>query len=161
MVRTSSESTIRHLAQQLAEKRGTSPTILEITQRSSDVEHFFESLREQMYVLHLAVEEMWGESVSGNSPWIAWMIRHASWTLARFQPHGHVWNQTSFGVVHEQEYCGEIFPFGAPVVASNHYPTEQPGVSSNEQEGVYLGKEPNGDEHLVCVKSGIFTFGGQ
>ncbi|CAK0793479.1 unnamed protein product [Prorocentrum cordatum] len=98
------------------------------------------------------MEEHMGEKVSTDSILIAWGVRHAAWSLTRFQVKSD--GRTPYVRIFGKAYGGEVLPFGERVMYKY---TAVPSGNLDQKwaHGVWVGKAPLTDEHLVLTVDGV------
>lgn len=97
------------------------------------------------------INEKYGLKISCDHYIFPWIVRHSSWTLARY--HINKSRTTPYRVITGVDYTGEIMPFGETVMAK--FP-KAPSEKSAPRwvKGIYAGKTSNSDEHLILTESG-------
>ena len=100
----------------------------------------------------LALEEHLGENAASDSILLAWVVRHAAWSLTRYQVRSD--GRTSHVRIFGKAYSGEVLPFGERVLYKfTAAPTGN--VDQKWAHGIWVGKAPLTDEHLILTENGV------
>ena len=91
----------------------------------------------------LSLENLLQEKLPSDSILIAWLIRHAAWSLTRFQVKND--GRTAFVRVFGKAYTSQVLPFGERVM----YKCTAMG------HGMWVGKAPMTDEHTILTENGV------
>eukprot|EP00972_Heterocapsa_arctica_P003966 590006-Heterocapsa_arctica.AAC.1 len=110
------EPAIEALAQRVAALLAPAHTIIETTPVASSsslgsAERKVQTVGRQVRVIRLDFETRWHVKVLAVSPVFKYIVRHAAWTLNRFQ---QTRGQTPYMKVYQHEYRGQICTFGEP-----------------------------------------------
>lgn len=162
IIRTDSEHSIISVAQQVAKSRVPAITLLETTTAGSSSslgsgENWSSAVSGMTRVLIQMVKRIYSCEVTTSSPIIAWAVRHSSWLLNRYQPHRRLGGETSFETRQGRPYSGLVVRFSEPVFGRRPYATDQPKFQVRWLLGVWLGKCPDTDGHIVGTRQGIMV----
>ena len=90
--------------------------------------------------------------LASDSILIAWLIRHAAWSLTRFQVKSN--GRTAFVRVFWKTYTSQVLPFGERVMYKyTAVPTGN--LDQRWDHGIWLGKAPMTDDHIILTESGV------
>ena len=100
-------------------------------------------------------------TLPSSSALVAWLIWHAAWLLARYQP-GRETGHTPYSRVWGRPYGGRLVSFGETVYAlapENYHGTGAFSKwASRWRLGVWLGKDERCDDHIVLVDGELKKF---
>ena len=83
-----------------------------------------------------------------------WLVRHASWLVARFQPRTKD-HATSYRVLNGVDYMSPICHFGETVMAR----LPQPGTKTQRRwvKGIWVGRLERDDTHIILTAAGAMS----
>ena len=84
-----------------------------------------------------------------NHPLFCWSLIHAGWLHDRYVVHG---GQTAYERAHDRYYSGKLAMFGEDILG---YLAMDKG-GPRWRHGIWLGKIPSGDMHVVGTAEGVF-----
>ena len=84
-----------------------------------------------------------------SSPLLTWFVKHASWLVNRFS------NPAPYNVVHGKPWAGVFVHWGETVLGQHAGAMSQGKLESWWSEGVWLGKEPSSNDHVVATETEI------
>ena len=92
------------------------------------------------------------EKNPSDSILIAWLIRHASWCLTRFQVKNN--GRTAFVRVFGKMFSSQVLPIGERVMYKY---TSAPTGNLDQRwcNGIWVGKAPMTDEHIILTENGV------
>ena len=157
-LRTDQEPSVQALAQAVAPRR-TGMTVVELTPvRSSSslgsAERFIQSVAGLVRTLKLALQRKFGRAILADSCWFPLLVRHAAWLLNRYQVR-QVTHQTAFQMIQKRGYHNEVFEFGDCLMGRWPNALQQPKGDARWIAGLWLGRCPEPDEHLLATRLGI------
>ncbi len=160
ILQTDGEAAILDLAARIV-KRRTKATGRRTTPRYSSasngaVERAHQSLQGQVRTLRLDLEKRYPGVQAVSSTITPWLIRHAAWTLNRYQPHGPR-KVTSFELVKHHRYTSPIAAFGETVMWKAANPATTGHLHKFDpkfQLGIWVGRSDLTDEHIVLDANG-------
>jgi hypothetical protein len=108
--------------------------------------------------LKTALEDHVGQPLHMQRPLLTWLVRHASWTLARYNP--YLRGSTPYTRLKGAPYLGRVCEFGEKVLVlipgDSHGHVVRRGKFENRWEpGTWFGKAEESDEHLVAVNGSV------
>ena len=100
----------------------------------------------------LSLENLLQEKLPSDSILIAWLIRHAAWSLTIFQVKND--GRTAFVRVFGKAYTSQVLPFGERVMYKY---TAVPTGNLDQRwgHGIWVGKAPMTDEHIILTENGV------
>ena len=160
IVRTDEEQAAISIAEDLAGLRGKETTLLETVPKRScasigHADQFAQSVLGLTRTLCLSIQERWKCKLTVDSPIIPWAVRHSAWLLNRYRGFRKADGQTPFQRIHGRQYGAEIFNFTQPVVGRIAEALELPKLQARWMEGIWLGKSPDTDAHIIGTPKGI------
>lgn len=149
------EDAIKVVCQSIA--KGSTSIQLRMTPRKSKgfngiVERYHQSVQGQLRTWKSAIYANTGVKLDPTSVLTPWMLRHASWTMRRFQKHYN--GMTSFQMRTGKAYDKEVFPFGEVVLALTPIEFNEK-MNLRWYKGVWLGRAHGSDEHLSGTPEGV------
>jgi hypothetical protein len=95
------------------------------------------------------LRDKWKFEVSADSPYLPWMVRHASFLHRRFQEHRNADGRTGYELTHGHPYRGELHEFGSLVMVmrTNALRPDFGKLEPRWEQGVWLGKDTQTDTH--------------
>ena len=96
----------------------------------------------------------WSCPVNLNHLAFPWLVRHAAWLTARFQPltKDHA---TPYRIVNVVDYMSPVFQFGETVMAR----LPQPGTKTQRRwvKGIWVGRLERDDTHIILTAAGALS----
>jgi hypothetical protein len=157
-LRTDGENPIKAWAKAVKNKR-TKVTNLQETPRYSHssngaVEQTVQIVQHKIRALKLEVDEKYGIKVGPTHVLLGWMIRHASWLIARFQDKKN--SMTSYMIRNGTTYKGDLVPFGESVLFRDPVERGSKGkISAKWMKGIWVGRAERNNEHLLLTPDGL------
>ena len=114
----------------------------------------------QLRTLRADIESRYKTRVLPDMAVFSWMVRHACWLLERF--HLRSVGSTPFSECFGHSYRGEVLPFGEcclfrfSTAAKRSNKTVVKKTDLFFCKGVWLGKDPDSDEHIVATNRGVY-----
>ena len=100
----------------------------------------------------LSLENLLQQKLRSDSILVAWLIRHAAWSLTRFQVKNDA--RTAFVRVFGKAYTSQVLPFGERVMYK--YTAVPTGILDQRcGHGTWVGKAPMTDEHIILTENGV------
>ena len=99
----------------------------------------------------LPLENLLREKLSNDSILLAWLVRHAAWSLTKFQVKND--RRTALLRVSGKAYTSQL-PFGERVMYEH---TAVPSGNLNHRwgHGIWIGEAPMTDECIILTENGI------
>jgi len=120
------------------------------------VERWHQAEQGHFRALKSELEKQTGLLLTDDMAICHWLVRHASWTLHRYQvPRSH--GDCAYRRVLGSDYSGRIVSFGEMVLALRQAdsqsggPRRQSKFNDRWSVGCWLGKTESSDEHVVCL----------
>ena len=153
------------LATKVQERRGRT-TIVETSavksvQSLGGVGRFHRQLQEAARAIWKQLQISVGQ-IQLTTALAAWVVRHASWSLFRFQVNKD-WKCTPFQMLKSHPYVGQIVYFGERVLARRPETVEATARHYSKWDdrwlqGTWLGKSSQSDEHIVLLQNEVRQF---
>ena len=151
------EAALMDLVKALVKERVGKKTLVE-TAKAKDsasngvAERAVQSVEGMVRTFKFALEKKLGVQISSTHPIMTWIVEHSAETLNRY--HISLDGRTAYERVRGKAYKGEMIEFGRRVF--HKLPGKPEGGSMEKRwiEGIWLGKTPRSDEHIISLESG-------
>ena len=159
IVKGDQEPALQDLAKAV-KKRNKEGIILE-TSRARDsqsngrAERAVQAIEGITRTMKLALEKRIRTKIPCGHPVMTWMVEHGAETINRF--HVSKDGRTPYERLKGKRFKGEVVEFGRKIMY--RYPGKPEGGSMQRrwEEGIWLGKKANSDEHIVWLCSGALV----
>ena len=151
------EAALIDLVETIARRRTCGTTQVETgktrdSQSNGVVERAIQSVEGMVRTMKLALEKKIKTFIPATHALMTWIVEHAAETINRYQV--GVDGRTAYERLKGKKYNGEVFEFGQMVF--HRFPGVVKGGSMEPRwdHGIWLGKSPKSDEHLICMENG-------
>ena len=125
------------------------------SQSNGVAERAVQSIEGMVRTMKLALEERIGVPIPSTHAIMTWMVEHAAETLNRFLVGSD--GRTPYERMKGKRYRGEVFEFGRRVRHRHPGKVEGGSMERRWSEGIWLGKSPDSDEHIVALDTGVIA----
>ena len=166
IIHTDGEPAIKSLARYIQIARKDHDTILEVAPRYSSgstgmAENMIKRVAGQARTLRMSVEQRYHITIGVDMVVWPWLIRHASFLLARFDVWGTT-QRTAFYQLNDYAYTSELAPFAETVLYRQSFPADRKGQQGSRiykadpvwHRGIWWGRSEEGDEHVLGTPNG-------
>jgi hypothetical protein len=127
---------------------------------SNPAERVIKDVEAMIRVMRTDLHARYGVAITANMAVWPWLVRHASWTLARFQPKAS--GNTPYRDAYDSNYDSEIVPFGETVLFRIPRPghrglggkKRQHRADADWKRGVWCGRLDETNEHVLITPEG-------